>query len=339
MTTKTAFVYYLEYTNDDSIYINLLKESIRSLIDNNYCKGNDIFVNVIGYSGSPIWEDNKYSLTGKQDEIKVQLSQLREQYDINIIDISEDRLHYVELPVLVNLPLPIVNDTHTYESKDTTRLKIFNHKFTSFKEIIDKGYDRIIQIDADLIFYKQSPNIFDVPTSSDPDEIYMCRFNSILLSDEIDNNTKTEYIKNCLNDREHNNTQLFSLKNTPETRNKYNLAKNFLKGSIDYNLDNLVEDICNQKFWVSGGVGIFSKAFIEKHFVKLSFINYFFTKDDEIALMIYCFANKIKLSHLDPDYLISYGRRSYDANKHVAYHPCGDNTIKAEFIENNFIPI
>lgn len=340
MTPKTAFVYYLEYTSDDSIYINLLKKSIESLIENNYCQGSDIFVNVMGYSGVPTWKDGKYSLTGKEDGIKLQLSELNKQYNINIIDVSEGMLHYVELPVMVNLPLPTINDSSVYKHEDTTRLKIFKHKFTSYPEIIDKGYDRIIQIDADLVFYKQLPNIFDVPVSQDPNEIYTCRFSSILQEDEISMTTKREYTKNCLSDRESNHNQLFSLKDTVETKNKYKLSKNFIAGCLNYNIDNLVDDIIQQRFWISGGVGIFSKAFIKKHFTQLSFLNYFFTKDDEIALMIYCFANNIKLNHLDPNCLISYGRNSFDNQKHVAYHPCGDaNTFKRDYVENNFIPI
>jgi hypothetical protein len=142
-----------------------------------------------------------------------------------------------------------------------------------------------------------------------------------------------------MNTRTNNHTRLFSLADTPETKIKYELAKKFILGTLNYDIDNFINDIYNLKFWVSGGTGVISKAFIEKHFQKLSFLNYFFTKDDEIALMLYCFANSIKIKNLDPFNLIVCERNMFNKNKHIAFHPAGDSTVKADFIQNNYIPV
>jgi hypothetical protein len=142
-----------------------------------------------------------------------------------------------------------------------------------------------------------------------------------------------------MNTRTNNHTRLFSLADTPETKIKYELAKKFILGTLNYDIDNFINDIYNLKFWVSGGTGVISKAFIEKHFQKLSFLNYFFTKDDEIALMLYCFANNIKIKNLDPFNLIVCERNMFNKNKHIAFHPAGDSTVKDDFIQNNYMPV
>jgi hypothetical protein len=340
---KNAFVYYLEFTDDSNIYITLLTESIRRLINYQYCRGCDIFVNVVGYSGQPVWSDNKYkSVSDNENTIWNQLKNLADKYNINIIDVSEDRLHYVELPILINLSFPAANDTPTFTSTDTTRLKLFNHKFTSYTEIIQRGYDRIIQIDADLFFYKRDNNLFNIPLSTDPNKLYFCRFNDTVFKQGLTIEAKKDNIKNRIKEREHNMVKLFALHNSTETKHQYQLAKNFIKGSLNYNLDSFVDDIYNQNFWVHGGLGIFDKPFIDKHFNNLSFINYFVTKDDEIALMLYCFANKISLLHLDSNNTICCSgpdRNTFDHTIHTAYHPQGDSNIKTDFINNNWIPI
>jgi hypothetical protein len=337
---KSAFVYYLEFTNDKNIYIKLLTESIRRLIEYKYCEGRDIFVNVIGYSGSPMWQAGRYvAISEDANSTFKQLEKLVTTYNINLIDVSEDRLHYVELPIIVDIPLPRANDIQTFTSTETSRLKLFNHKFTSYPQIIQRGYDRIIQIDADLCFFKENKELFNIPLSVDPDQIYFCRFNDTMFDTQLSSNSTVINIKNRIKEREHNMSKLFSLDNSIESKNSYLLAKNFINGSINYNLDNFVDDIYNQNFWIAGWAGIFDKPFIEKHFRLLAFLNYFFTKDDEIALMLYCFANNIKVRDLDPECLISCGRGSYNKNKHIAYHPAGDSTIKTDFINNNWMPV
>lgn len=338
---KRAFVYYLEFTNDNSIYIKLLVESINRLIKFNYCKGSDIFVNVVGYSGTPIWVNNKYEIiTNNNYSIWKQLTDLSDRYKINIIDVSEDRLHYVELPILVDIPLPQVNDVRTYDIKNTSRLKLFNHKFTSYMDIIEKGYDRVVQLDADLLFYAADASLFDIPYNTDPDQISYCRFTCGCFFYRINDENIKVKIQNQINSREHNMVKLFSLCKYDSKRNQYQLARNFIKGILNYDLDNFVNDLHQQDFWIHGGLGIFDKPFIEKHFQKLSFINYFLTKDDEIALMIYCFANQVTISHLDPsDTICCSGRNTFDNKRHVAYHPQGDSDIKIDFINNNWIPV
>jgi hypothetical protein len=337
---KSAFVYYLEFTDDKNIYIKLLAESIRRLIEYKYSKGSDIFVNVIGYSGTPIWEGDKYvTVDESKDSVYKQLEELSDKYNINIIDVSESRLHYVELPILIDIPFPGANSVRSYTIADTTRLKIFNHKFTSYSDIIRKGYDRVIQLDADLFFFKEDDRLFEIPQMIDPDTVSFCRFNDSAFNNGLSNEIIITNIKNRIKEREHNIVKIFSLNNSAETRNSYQLAKNFILGVLDYNIDNFINDIFNQKYWVAGGLGIFDKPFIEKHFKKLSFINYFFTKDDEIALMMYCFANNIKINNLDPYNVICYERACYKEDKHIAYHPAGDGSIKTDFINNNWIPV
>jgi len=337
---RSAFVYYLEFTDNKNIYIKLLTESIRRLIAYKYCEGKDIFVNVIGYSGTPVWRDNNYIAVDQDvNSTCKQLENLVTKYNINLIDVSEGRLHYVELPLLIDTPFPRANDIQTYTTADTSRLKLFYHKFTSYPEIILKGYDRIIQIDADLCFFAENKDMFNVPYLTDPDQIYFCRFNDTVFDPRLSSRDIVTTIKNRIKEREHNMVKLFSLNNSTETRNSYQLAKNFINGSINYNIDNFVDDLYAQNFWIAGWAGVFDKPFIEKHFRVLSFLNYFFTKDDEIALMLYCFANSIKVKDLDPECLISCGRDSYNKYKHIAYHPAGDSTIKTDFIDNNWIPV
>ena len=337
---RKAFVYYLEFTDDKNIYIKLITESIRRLIEYNYCKGSDIFINVVGYSGDPIWEGGRYITVNESDNSTCnQLLDLVSKYNINLIDVSEERLHYVELPILVDVPFPRANNIQTYTAADTSRLKLFHHKFTSYPEILQRGYDRIVQIDADLFFFKEKTELFDVPFSTNPDQIYFCRFNDTVFDPNISNSDIETNIKNRIREREHNMVKPYSLNNSIETKNSYQLSKNFIKGSINYNLDFFINDIFTQHFWIAGWAGIFDKPFIDKHFRLLSFLNYFFTKDDEIALMLYCFANNIKVKDLDPECLISCGRSSYNEEKHVAYHPAGDSTIKSDFIKNNWTPV
>ena len=324
---RTAFVYYLEFTDNNTIYFSLLKESIKSLIKYNYCYGSDIFVNVIGYSGVVSWDGDRHVAESDILGIWYQLKSLADKYNINLIDISDDALHYVELPVIVDLPINQINNKNTFNVNETTRLKIFNHKFTSYPEIIKKGYDRIIQLDADLIFYSENDFLFETDEIQNPDVIHFCR---------LTNSPSIEYIKFIIDARSGNNTKLFNLINTKENRLSYLTAKKFIQGTINYNIDNFVNDIYNQGFWVSGGTGVFSKAFIEKHFRMLSFLNYFFSKDDEIVLMLYCFANNIQIKTLDPSGLICLSKPSFDIKTHVAFHPCG-YTEKINLIANNFI--
>lgn len=335
MIVKTAYVYYLEFTDIHNVYLKLLRESIRSVIEYGYCKGSDIYVNYVGYSGTPVWRGDHYEVeVAEEDNYINYLTKLVEEFGINIMDVSEGKLHYVELPSLLNLPLPKCNDIHHFETKDMVRLKFFNHKFTNYLEIIKKGYDKIVQLDADLIFYASNDNFLNSINYGDAETLYFCRLAEGNSVDEF-----RELVKVTLRDRESNNVQLFSLRDIPEFKNQYKLAKKFIKGILNYNLDNFEDDITYQKFWISGGLGVFSKEFIVKYFETLSFINYFFTKDDEIALMLLCFANNISFVDLDPDKLIGYGRNNFDKKLHIAYHPYGDKDIKKDFIANNYLPV
>jgi len=331
---RTAFVYYLEFTNDDNVYIKLLQKSILSLIKYNYCKGSDIFINVIGYSGPLFWIDDHYeNKPDNPDSSWNQLHKLAQDYHVNLIDVSEGNLHYVELPAIVDLPANERHNQSTYDVKDVSVLKIFNHKFTSYPEIINHGYDRIVQLDADLIFYKENNSLLQTSCLLDPDTLHFCRLNNIASEYTLD------MIKDSLLSREGNHNKLFTLNNTKRNRVSYQITRNFILSTLNYDINNFISDIYNQGYWISGCTGIFGKAFIKKHFHTLSFLNYFFSKDDEIVLMLYCFAKKIKLIHLDPSNLICLQRGKFNFNKHIAFHPCGDNTIKDDFILNNYIPV
>ena len=311
---RTAFVYYLEFTEDDNanLYLQFLKKSINGLLQYKMAEGPDIFINVIG---------NDKNI---HDELIIFCA----ERNINVIDISEDRLHYLYLPKLVDIPIPEINCLKEFPTERTYPVKFFNHKFTSYPDIIAKGYDRIVQLDADVLFYDNVSEMFEEFDVTNPDLLYYCRF------PVASNIWQKDFIRNNLISREWNHTKLFSLINTPETFVKYTYTKKIFDLIFDYNIDNLVDDIYNQGFWVSGGTGIFSKAFVQKHFKRLSFINYFVTKDDELALMLYCLANKIVPEHLDKKGTINLEWQFFDKEKYKIFHPGGIDLKKELFINN-----
>jgi hypothetical protein len=286
---KLAYVYFYEFVNSDEIYRLFLKKSICSLLDNNICKGEDIFINVLG--------------TG--EAIHKEILEFAKTFNIRIFDVSENMIHYHDY-------FKIQIDDNNKESNPWIRF--FNHKFTNYKEIIELGYDGIVQIDTDVIFYDNINYLFKI---KDKESLYMMHLTSEC------GDISRDRINSILYEREHNTNIMFSFCEYSKLR--FNYTTQLCKLLLNYDLNNFVDDIYNIGFWPSGGIYLFTREVIEQHGDMLRFLNYFVTKDDEIAVLLYTLAKKVKLKTLDKNEITAFSLPvlKSDPSKYKIFHPGG----------------
>lgn len=283
---KNAFVYFYEFVDTDSVYITFLENSIKLILKYSNIKSQDIFILYVGVSV----------------DIKNKLKKLSQNYNVNIVDISDGLDHYYNF-------LWIQNDINIKNK----HVRFYKHKFSFYQDIMSYGYDNIIHLDADLLCYENINYMFSNLLSN---TIYTMHIPDSIPPTE-------EYVRNILEERKENTIPLFSF--NKEDGPRYIHLKNVIKLILDYNLDNFISDISKIDYWPSGGMYFFSRDIIDNYYSKLSLINYLITKDDEIAILLLACAYNISLKSLDIKNVSCFEYSTFFANrdKYTILHPAG----------------
>jgi hypothetical protein len=132
-----------------------------------------------------------------------------------------------------------------------------------------------------------------------------------------------ERIIDIINDREDNNLPFFSFSKDNEKR--YKFLKKLSRYLLQYDLDNFADDILKLGFWPSGGMYLFTKDIITKYSDMLSFVNYFVTKDDELAVLLVCLSKNIKIKTMDIHEVSTFDINTLRSHpgKYKIFHPGG----------------
>lgn len=290
---KLAYVYFYEFVNSDEVYRHFIKKSINSLIATGMCRGEDIFVNMLGV--------NKDILT--------EMKEFGEQNNINIYDISDGITHYYDyFKIDVREESDKINNPH---------VRFYNHKFTNYKKIIDLGYDGIIQLDADIIFYDNINYLFNSIDTNQKNTIYTMHVPSQY------GTFSEERIRDVVLSRDDNNLPFFSF--SEQKGKKFTFLKKVCEYLLGYNLNNFVSDIHGLGFWPSGGVYLFTKEVVRDYGDILSFVNYLITKDDEFAVLLVCLSKGITIKTLDINEISTFDIQTFksDPGRYKIFHPGG----------------
>lgn len=290
---KLAYVYFYEFVDEDEIYRHFIKKSITSLITTGMCCGENIFINMLGVNQDIIAEMKEFS----------------EQHNINIYDVSEGITHYYDyLKIDTRQESDKINNAH---------VRFYNHKFTNYKKIIDLGYDGIIQLDADIIFYGDVNYLFNSIDTNQKNVLYAMHVPSQY------GTFSEERIRGVLLDRDDNNLPFFSF--SKQKGKKFTFLKKVCEYMLGYNLDNFVSDIHKLGFWPSGGVYFFTKEVIRNHGDTLSLVNYLITKDDELAALLVCLSRGIAIKTMDIDEISTFDIQTFksDPDRYKIFHPGG----------------
>lgn len=290
---KLAYVYFYEFVNKDEVYINFIKKSILSLINTNTCCGQDIFINILGVN----------------EDIHSNITNFCENHKVNILDISNGIKHYYDYYK--------IDISHVNETINNPHVRFYDHKFSNYHEIINRGYDGIVQLDADIIFYDNINYLFETPLLNEFEAIYTMHVPSQYGTYDL------ERIKSVITDREDNNLPFFSF--NKQSGRRYTFLKRFCKYLLNYNLDNFAEDTHKLGFWPSGGMYLFKKDIIEKYSDILSFINYFVTKDDELAILLLSLSKSVQLQTMDMHEVSTFDINTFRSSpgKYKIFHPGG----------------
>ena len=292
---RTAYIYFIEFPQDDEKFTPLLKKSLDLLIKN-ISDPKDIFINMRCDDGP------------KKDD----LLEYCKSKEVSVFDVTEGIPTYGYKRILG-------------EDNNIGCMCLSNSKITNLDKLIGLGYDRVINLDVDIFFFSQT-DIFN-NLSDDGDTFY-----ALKLPSRYNECHNKQTISDCIISREPIHNPIFSFCNSLEKHSEYTHLKKMCHLLLDYNIDNYAIDIQNLGYWPNNGIIVFNKNFINKYFKTLSLLNYFVTKDDEMIMMLCSFAKNIKYLPLDIDSELSFNYKELDTMDIKILHPCGHDQ-KMDFIK------
>ncbi len=293
---KTAYTYLIELVPEDEKYRHLFKKSLELLIKN-ISDPKDIFVNMFAVNGP------------KKDD----LLEYCKSKEVSVFDITEEGVPAYSFKRILG------------EDNKISYLCFSNHKISNFDKLIDSGYDRVINLDADVFFFSQT-DIFN-NLSDDGDTFY-----ALKLPSRYNEDHNKQAISDSIIGRQCSSVPIFSFYDSPEKHHEYTYLKKMCETLLDYNIDNYATDIQNLGYWPNNGITVYNKNLINKHFKTLSLLNYFVCKDDEILMMLFSFAKNIKYLPLHIDAELSFNYKELDTMDIKILHTTGHDQ-KMDFIK------